>query len=323
VIQTIHPTAATCYVTEACNSRCITCTVWRTRGEPDAPTIEWTDALAQLGDLGIRYVCFSGGEPLLRNDLSELVRAARDAGIAGIEAASNGLLLTRRRLERLMDAGLTGLHLSIDGMGAVHDRIRGLPGSFAAVCRALELARALGLDVSVNTNLLADNLDQVPEVMDLALKHNATWNLNFLNNTQRSFRGVDIERLLPRNEACIKNLIEVLSERLAVSGLQSGLLPRHLPHLTQMLATGKLPDFSCLLGSWLVYIYADLSVSPGCNVIKPVGNLHHERLADILAGAEYARKVKQMAIRNCPGCTCCIWHNLDQAEQAAACEAYA
>ncbi|MFH0809607.1 MAG: radical SAM protein [Pseudomonadota bacterium] len=321
--QTIRPAAATCYVTEACNSRCMTCAVWRTRGEPDLPTAEWTDALTQIGGLGVRYVCLSGGEPLLRNDLAKLVRAARDAGMTAVEAASNGLLLTRQRLDQLVDAGLTGLHLSVDGISDVHDRIRGLPGSFAAVRRALVLARARGLDVSVNMNLLADNLDQVPAVMDLAQEHRATWNPNFLNNTQRSFRGVDTESLLPRDETRIRILIEDLAVRLALPGLRSGLAPPHLPHLARMLATGRTPDFPCLLGSWLVYVYTDLSVSPGCNAIKPAGNLRHEPLADILAGPKYARKVKQMAMRNCPGCTCCIWHNLDQAEQAGSCEARA
>lgn len=310
-LSAIRPMAATCYVTEACNSRCKTCAVWRHKGEPDEPTDLWNNVLSQLGASGVNYVCLSGGEPLLRPDLDDLVRAAHAAGMTSVEVASNGLLLTGERLDQLVAAGLTGLHLSVDGLNETHDAVRGLPGSFMAVRQAMTLARRRNLAMSVNMNLLDENLDEAEAVLDLAREFGAAWNPNILNNTQRSFRGVDTKSLLPKDKKRIRLLIETLSER------QAGVASRHLPHLAAMLTTGEVPDFPCSLGSWLIYVYADLSVSPGCSAIKPAGNLREQSLAEILAGPNYQAKARQMAMRICPGCTCCIWHNLDRAEQAA------
>lgn len=315
-MSALRPAAATCYVTGACNSRCKTCAVWRKKPAPDASTAEWSDVLAQLGAAGVRYVCLSGGEPLLRPDLADLVRAARAAGMGSVEVASNGLLLSEERLDGLVAAGLSGLHLSLDGLDQVHDRIRGVPGSFAAAARTLRLARERGLAVSVNTNLLAENLHQVGAVLALAEKHGAAWNPNMLNNTQHSFRGVDTAGLLPRDRTAVAGLVATLEQELP--GVRSGLAPRHLPHLARMLETGAVPHFPCNLGSWLVYVFADLAVSPGCSAMKPAANLRRERLADVLASPKYLARVRQMAARACPGCTCSIWHNLDQAEPSPA-----
>ena len=313
----VRPTAAVCYVTGACNARCVTCAVWRSSAGPDEPSQRWAEAFEQLRGAGVRYIYFSGGEPLLRRDLAELIRAARDTGINEVEMATNGLLLTAGRLDELMDAGLSGLDLSIDGLNETHDRVRGLPGSFEAVCRALVLARKRELPVSVNTNLLGENLHQVPDVLALAREHGATWNPNILNNTQRSFRGVDVPGFLPKDRISIQVFMRTLADGLSVPGTRSALHPGLLPYLADMLAGGAVPDFPCLLGEWLIYVYADMSVSPGCSVMKPPGSLREEVLDRILVGVPYQRTVERMAARMCPGCTCCIWHNLDRMETKA------
>jgi MoaA/NifB/PqqE/SkfB family radical SAM enzyme len=84
----------------------------------------------QAKQLGVIQVCFTGGEPLLREDIVELVRYAHDAGLI-TRIMTNGLLLARERVIKLKEAGLTQCSVSIDDADPdTHDRLRGLPGTY-------------------------------------------------------------------------------------------------------------------------------------------------------------------------------------------------
>jgi MoaA/NifB/PqqE/SkfB family radical SAM enzyme len=100
------------------------------------------DDVRRLGALEVR---FSFGEPLLREDLDELIRYARDAGLI-TEATTNGLLLSRERVARLKAAGLTRCGVSLDSAdAATHDQRRGLPGVHAKAVEGMRLLREFGI----------------------------------------------------------------------------------------------------------------------------------------------------------------------------------
>jgi radical SAM protein with 4Fe4S-binding SPASM domain len=118
--------------------------------------------------LGTREISLIGGEAYLRRDWLDIVRAIRAHGIyCAVQTGARNL--TDRRLKAAVAAGLQGLGVSIDGLPETHDRIRGVEGSHAMAISALERARALGLNTSVNTVIGALNIGELPELLERIL----------------------------------------------------------------------------------------------------------------------------------------------------------
>src|SRR5438067_2132307 len=95
-----------------------------------APTIHDAISSGDLARMGTREVSLIGGEAYLRADWTEIIRAIRSHGMY-CAVQTGGRNLTPKRLEAAVEAGLQGIGVSIDGMEPLHDRVRGVPGSFA------------------------------------------------------------------------------------------------------------------------------------------------------------------------------------------------
>ncbi len=151
-------------VTRACALACQHC-----RAEAiEAPdplelsTEEGKGLLGQIRALGAPVCVLSGGDPLERADLAELVRHGKSLGLrmATIPAATPRL--TRDRLAELADAGLDQVAFSLDGSTAArHDGFRQVPGTFARTMQAVSWAHELGLPLQINTTFAAHNFDDV------------------------------------------------------------------------------------------------------------------------------------------------------------------
>jgi MoaA/NifB/PqqE/SkfB family radical SAM enzyme len=103
------------------------------------------DVISQIARLGVPHMIFAGGEPLLREDLPELIAHAHQLGIV-TRMSTNGLLLTRERVRELKRAGLDVCGVSLDSPDAeVHDRLRGVPGTFDRAVRGLRYLREEGV----------------------------------------------------------------------------------------------------------------------------------------------------------------------------------
>jgi pyrroloquinoline quinone biosynthesis protein E len=135
--------------------------------EGELAAAEWQRVLGEAGELGVLHVHFSGGEPLLRPDLPELVRSARAAGLY-TNLLTSGVGLTPARGEQLRDAGLDSVQISFqaDEAGAA-DGIAGVP----AHARKLEAARLvgeLGWPLTLNVVLHRGNIDRIEALVALA-----------------------------------------------------------------------------------------------------------------------------------------------------------
>ncbi|WP_026381366.1 radical SAM/SPASM domain-containing protein [Afifella pfennigii] len=148
--------------TDACTARCWHCSSNSAKRSPDElDTGEAKALIDELAEAGVVDLGISGGEPLLRRDIMEVMRHARDRGMSfGI--ASNGAKLAPRRAEELAELGLGRLQVSLDGFAEEHDSLRRWPGLFARVLKTIATARAAGLRVHVCctiTRLSADRLE--------------------------------------------------------------------------------------------------------------------------------------------------------------------
>jgi MoaA/NifB/PqqE/SkfB family radical SAM enzyme len=157
-----------------CNLRCRMCQHWRSARPEQLSTARLRELLAELALLGCRKVHFTGGEPSLRPDLEELVAHAAAHGIR-VTLTTNGTRLDRRRARALVEGGLRGANVSLDGPSpAIHDAVRGLDGSWAQAVEGMKNLRKEAhrgkLGLSVNTVVNRLNLSTLDEMPGLALR---------------------------------------------------------------------------------------------------------------------------------------------------------
>lgn len=146
----------------------------------------------ELAEAGVLDVAFSGGEPLLRRDLPQLVRAARERGMS-VGTSTNGWPLTEAKAASLQAAGLSRLQVSLDGTAEVHDQIRGA-GSFQRAIRAIGRSRAAGLRTHVCFTAMRSNAPSLGEVIAIALKAGAEgFNLSQFVPTGRGSDAEDLD----------------------------------------------------------------------------------------------------------------------------------
>src|ERR1041384_4724896 len=156
-------------LTYRCPLRCPYCsnpTDWARRDDALA-TEDWLRIFREAEDLGVVQLNLTGGEPLVRDDLEQLMEGARARDLYP-NLITSAIPLTRARPAGLAARGLNNVQISIqDVTGAASDRIAGLP-SFDRKLDAARWVKELGLPLTVNTVLHRDNLDRVAEVVALA-----------------------------------------------------------------------------------------------------------------------------------------------------------
>ena len=141
-------------------------------------------------------ICFTGGDPLKRADLFDLIRRATELGVGSALTPSATPLATFDAFKRAKEAGVSALGLSIDGPNAeVHDAFRGFSGSFAKALEMLQYARELQLPVQVNTSIVKRNAHLIDEIAELLESTGVMmWSAFFLVPVGR---GVEEERISP------------------------------------------------------------------------------------------------------------------------------
>jgi pseudo-rSAM protein/SPASM domain protein len=155
-------------LTKQCNLYCSHC--YAAADTETAPgelsTAEGKALLDDLAQFGVPVVLFSGGEPLVRDDLEELVAYAADSGIRPV-LSTNGTLLTEERAASLRDAGLKYAGVSVDGLPERNDAFRGQDGAFDAAVRGIENSLDAGLKTGLRYTITEANAPDLPDVVDL------------------------------------------------------------------------------------------------------------------------------------------------------------
>ena len=165
-IERRHPVHVVWELTLACNLRCAHCGSRAGRPRGDELTLDEIRAvIAELAMLGTREISLIGGEAYLRRDWLDIIRAVADAGIrCGLQ--TGGRALSREKIEAAVAAGLHSAGVSVDGTEAVHDRLRGVPGSYRQALTAIsEFARA-GITPGCNTQINALSAPVIEETFE-------------------------------------------------------------------------------------------------------------------------------------------------------------
>lgn len=155
-------------VTRRCNLHCFHCYAdSKDRFYPgELLPAEGKMLLEDLASFRVSAVIFSGGDPLLRPDLFELATYARLLGLHTV-LSTNGTLIDETTALRIRDAHFDYVGVSLDGIGATHDRFRGMPGAYQAALGGLRRCRDLGMRVGIRFSVSRRNLNDLPAIMDL------------------------------------------------------------------------------------------------------------------------------------------------------------
>jgi radical SAM protein with 4Fe4S-binding SPASM domain len=270
-------------VTRRCNLRCPHCfTASGAQAHPGPTAAVLGDLIARAVSAGVRVVAFSGGEPLLRDDLEDVMLAGLQTGVREYRLVTNGALVTRVRARSLRTAGLAVAMVSVDGVDAAdHAAVRGCSTiEFYRAVRAVRLLREAGVVVDIATVVNRRNVERVAEIALLAESLGA--------------RGLRWCSFVPTG----RGSEPAVRERFAVP---SGQLDAFLAFLRELNAHERRPveiffdhgigpwdeqgRFACTSGAEVAYVTAEGDIYPCPGLVFPpfrVGNVGETPLEDLL-----------------------------------------
>ncbi len=140
-------------VTNRCNARCGFCSIPLQPYNGATPPHLLEQAIDKLHDLGVRYIQFTGGEPLLYPYLTRVIKYTSDVGML-MTVVTNGSLLDKKRVKALAESGVQGVSISVDHYdSSVFERNRGVPGLADRIAKAVQHLRDNGLPAQASTTI--------------------------------------------------------------------------------------------------------------------------------------------------------------------------
>ena len=168
------PSSVTLLVTYACNFGCDHCeSISHPKAEWGLPFETIARLIREISEMGVKLLIISGGEPLVRDDLFEIIGLANQQGLK-VLLCTNGSLVERHRTQ-LAKGKLDSVFTSVDGLEETNDRLRWHPGAFKQTFRALELFQEMGVrSRMVNTMVFPGNLHELEELGEWIMASSAT-----------------------------------------------------------------------------------------------------------------------------------------------------
>ena len=158
--------------TSRCNLNCLHCYSSSTSDlSSELSTAEAKQLLRQLAEVNCPVVLFTGGEPLLREDLFDLLAEAKQLPLRTV-ISSNGTLIDSAVAKKLAELGVSYVGISIDGDEPFHDTFRQSSGCFKAALAGVENCQKAGLKTGLRFTITKQNADKIPAVFDIAVSAN-------------------------------------------------------------------------------------------------------------------------------------------------------
>lgn len=278
-------------VTRECNMKCSHCYINATdkKLKDELTTQEAKALIDQIHQVSSPLLILSGGEPLLRPDIFELIEYGSKKGLK-MGLGSNGYLIDDSVAKKLKDAGIATVSISLDSnIPAQHDEFRGVTGAWEKAVNACKVLRKNGVLVQVNTTLTHDNYNQIDDIMTLAESIGVeNFHLFFLVPTGR---GVKLTDISPQKyeEMITKTFAKVHKHRLNVR-------PSCAPQFMRI-AQGMGVDMrqwirGCIAGLHYCRIYANGEVTPCPYLPIKLGNIKEKSFKEIWTNAEIFKALR-------------------------------
>lgn len=288
--------------TNACNMYCDHC--YRDAGckaEEELSTAEAKTLLEQIARAGFRIMIFSGGEPLMRPDIVELVAYAASLGLRPV-FGTNGTLITLEMAQKLKAAGAMGMGISLDSMDREkHNRFRKFPGAWEGAVQGMRNCRAAGLPFQIHTTVMEWNNHELEALTDFAVAEGAVaHHFFFLVPTGRA-KTIEAESL--RAEAYEETLTRIMKKQQEVDiELKPTCAPQFLRIAAQM---GMKTRFrrGCLAGTAYCIISPKGKVQPCAYLNMELGDVRRTPFDEIWKNSEVLNRLRTLEYSG--GCGSC------------------
>ena len=278
-------------VTLKCNLKCAHC--YTNASEKKLSDELSTDAakmlIHQIAEVSRPLLILSGGEPLLRDDIYEIIRYGADRGLR-MGMGSNGMLIEDEVTRRLQKAGMETIAISLDSsVPERHDSFRGVKGCWERAIDAIKSLKKSSIQVQVNCTVTKQNYDEVDDIMSLAEDLGVeNFHLFFLVPTGR---GTDIEDITPRmyEDMIRSTLAKITKYKLNVK-------PSCAPQFMRI-AKEQGVDMSrwvrgCMAGLYYCRIYPSGEVTPCPYMPLKLGNVRESTFRDIWFNSEVFKALR-------------------------------
>jgi radical SAM protein with 4Fe4S-binding SPASM domain len=278
-------------VTLKCNLKCSHCYI--NAKETMLPNELSTDAakmlIHQITEVSRPLLILSGGEPLLREDIYEIIRYGADRGLR-MGMGSNGILIDDEVAKKLKDAGMWTVAISLDSRKPErHDEFRGVKGCWDRAVNAIKVLKRAGIETQVNCTVTQQNYNEVDDILALAESLGVdNFHLFFLVPTGR---GTNIEDVTPQMyEDMIRNTLAKTTK------FKLNVKPSCAPQFMRV-AKDQGVDMSrwvrgCMAGLYYCRIYPSGEITPCPYMPISLGNIREKSFKDIWFNSEVFRALR-------------------------------
>ena len=245
---------------------------------------------------GRPVLVLTGGEPLYRNDIFEIIEYAAELKFP-VALATNGTLIDEGMARKIVDSGVRRVSISIDGaIPHTHDSFRGIDGAFKMAVEGYDNLRKLGMSMQFNSTITRNNIKELPSILDFAIEKEAHALHIFLLVPVGC--GVEISKEQQITPEEYEDILNWFYEKSDISSIQ--LKATCAPHYFRVMAqrgrkrvsnktqSDKMHGMTkgCLLGTGIIFISSRGDVRPCGYLPVTVGNVKNENIKDIWEKSE-------------------------------------
>ena len=288
--------------TNQCNLTCKHC--YQDAGnqkEAELTTEEGKKLIDEIARAGFKIMIFSGGEPLMRPDIYELVAYAASKGLRPV-FGTNGMLITKEVAQKLKDAGAMAMGISLDSLDeAKHNEFRGHPEAFARTVQGMKNCTEVGLPFQIHTTIMDWNKHEILDIIDFAVEIGAMAEYIFFLIPVG--RGVYIEETaveVMEYENLLRSIMEKQKE------VPIAIKPTCAPQFTRVAKQVGVeidPRFTrgCLAGLTYCVISPTGKVRPCAYMVEEAGDVHEQPFDEIWKNADVFQTLRTQAYKGACG----------------------
>jgi MoaA/NifB/PqqE/SkfB family radical SAM enzyme len=299
-----QPIFAHLFVTKRCNLRCKMCNVWETKCQ-EVDTAHMKLIIDRLDRLGIAIIQLTGGEPFLRSDLGEIVRYTAQKGMI-VQVSTNGTL-PLSCYQKALTMPLKAVGVSLHSYQAsAHEKINGLPGSWAKAVRTIRFLQEQGMSVYVCSVISSINLEETKDIVKFCVDE-----LGVDIGLQPAVTGTgEVEYVFRGNNPDLSNQLEISAIEKAIQPIPLAGInrTRHFMKNAFKILAGKGPTWACEAGRLFLAVMPDGQVGL-CQDILSKTNLLDGDFFEKLHSQEF-RLFCENSVARCKHCVYSCYYDL-------------